>query len=69
MFLYIFLDFFLKELFYIYKKEKEQLYSGAEQTINSHRHSEAIQVGGEEQSPQNQVDLVQIQHVNYYCWL
>lgn len=61
---------FLKELFYTYKKEKEQLYSGAEQTISSHGHSEAIQVGGKEQSPQNQVDLVQIQHVNYYyCWL
>ena len=59
---------FLKELFYIYQKEKEQLYPGAEQTINSHRHSEAIQAGGEKQSPQNQVDLVQIQHVNY-CWL
>ena len=37
---------FLKELFYTYKKEKEQLYSGAEQTISSHGHSEAIQVGG-----------------------
>lgn len=61
---------FLKELFYTYKKEKEQLYSGAEQTISSHGHSEAIQVGGKEQSPQNQVDLVQIQHVNYYYyWL